>query len=146
MPYLPLSFPAVTPTPDDAPFWAACAEERLAFQRCADCGRFRHPPTPLCAACRSARSEWVEAPPMGRLYSFTVVRHPAHPAADGAVPYNVVLVEFPDCGGVRLVSNVVDAAPEDLAVGAAVALVWDDGPGGRRLPRFRLAAPAGSGS
>lgn len=134
MAYLPASFPAVTATLDDREFWDRCNAKRLSFQQCGDCGRFRHPPTPLCPDCQSSRTNWVDAPALGRIFSYTVVHHPAHPAAAAVVPYNIVLVEFPECGGVRLVSNVIDAGPGDLGAGRAVALAWEEGPGGQWLP------------
>lgn len=139
MAYLPLSFPGVTPNLDDRGFWERCNDKRLAFEQCADCGRFRHPPTPLCPACQSVRTNWVDAPGRGVIFSYTTVHHPAHPSAAGVVPYNIALVEFPGCGGVRLVSNVIDAGPDDLAAGREVVLAWEEGPGGQWLPRFRLA-------
>jgi uncharacterized OB-fold protein len=139
MAYFPAGFPSVAPTLDDRRFWELCNLRRLCFQRCDACAAFRHPPTPICGHCQSSRSSWVEAPSVGRLFTYTIVHHPAHPAAAPALPYNVVLVEFAECGGVRLVSNVIDAAPGDLVAGAALALVWDEDAAGQWLPRFRLA-------
>ena len=42
---------------------------------------------------------------------------------------------------VRLVSNVIDAAPGEMAVGLRVTLAWDEIENGMFLPRFRKAAP-----
>jgi hypothetical protein len=75
----------------------------------------------------------------GRVYSYTIVHHPALPALEAGVPYNVVAVEFDDAPGVRLVSNVLDVAPEELSVGMAVVLVWDEAGPEVVLPRFRRA-------
>ncbi len=138
MPYFPSTFPAVAPTLDDRRFWELCANRRLCFQRCDDCGGLRHPPTPLCPRCQSLSCNWSEAPSIGRIFSYTVVHHPSHADAKPAIPYNVVLVEFDGFDGVRLVSNVIDAAPADLAVGGRVEIDWDEGTGGQLLPRFRL--------
>ena len=145
MAYFPSTFPAVAPTLDDRRFWELCAARRLCFQRCGDCDSLRHPPTPLCPRCQSLNCGWSDAPSVGRIFSYTVVRHPSHAAAKPVVPYNVVLVEFDGCDGVRLVSNVVDAAPEELAVGRRVEIAWDEGTGGQLLPRFRLM-PTGRGT
>ena len=41
----------------------------------------------------------------------------------------------------RLVSNVIDAAPGEMAVGLRVTLAWDEIENGMFLPRFRKAAP-----
>lgn len=136
MPYLPDALPFPEPHPESAPFWAHCRSRRLCFQACAACGRLRHPPGPRCPACRSDAVAWREAPPRGRIFSYTVAHHPADDSVRGRGPYNVILVEFPELPGVRLVSNLIDAEP---AVGMAVALVWEDGPAGQPLPRFRRA-------
>ena len=138
MAYLPDGFPTVTPTLDDATFWEHCVQERLAFQRCAACGTLRHPPAPICGRCQSREIDWAEAPRRGRIYSYTIAWHPTHPAATAAIPYNVVLVEFPQMPGVRLISNVVEAAYDELAVGLVVELVFETDAKGRKLPRFRL--------
>ena len=46
----------------------------------------------------------------------------------------VVLLD--GAGDVRLVSNLMDAAPGDLRIGMRVKLAWDEAEGGRFLPRF----------
>ncbi|HMS80431.1 MAG TPA: OB-fold domain-containing protein [Burkholderiaceae bacterium] len=140
MAYLPDGTPSPQPGPDDRPFWDACARRELRIQRCSDCGRFRHPPMPRCPSCRSDAIEWAEVPGTGSVYSYTIVRHPVHPALVDAVPYNVVVVMLDGADDVRLVSNLLDVAPEDVAIGMRVALAWDDTPAGP-LPRFRRAAP-----
>ena len=42
------------------PFWQAAAEHRLVVQRCTDCAATRHPPSPVCPACRPDGSDWQE--------------------------------------------------------------------------------------
>jgi len=41
---------------------------------------------------------------------------------------------------VRLVSNVIDAAPGEMVVGLRVTLAWDEIENGMFLPRFRKAS------
>lgn len=142
MAYLPAGTPLPQPTPDDLPFWEACARRELRIQRCADCGRFRHPPMPRCPDCRSPRFDWQPVDGEGEVFSFTIVRHAVHPALRDAVPFNVAVVMLDGTGDVRLVSNVVDATPEEMRIGLRVSLVWDEVPGGGALPRFRKAVPA----
>jgi uncharacterized OB-fold protein len=125
------------PNADDAPFWAHCAEHRLAFQQCLDCGQVTHPPIGACPRCQSLRRDWVDAPADARVYSFTWVHTAGHESVAGALPYNVAVVEFPALGQVRLVTNVLDVRPGELAIGDAVTLAWDDAGDGMRLPRFR---------
>jgi len=135
--YLPDTLPMPEPAPESRAFWAHCRERRLMFQTCADCDRAAHPPVPLCPACQSAKRAWVEAPELARVFSYTVIHHPADDSVRDAVPYNVVLVEFPGLDGVRLVSNIVDVPPAEIEIGMELNLLWEQGPGGQWLPRFR---------
>lgn len=120
-------------------FWASCARRELRFQRCGACGRFRQPPRPGCPQCGATATEWARIAGRGRVHSYTIVHHAALPSLAADVPYNVVTVEFDDAPGVRLVSNVLGVRPEDLRVGLAVALAWDEPAPGVVLPRFRPA-------
>ena len=141
MAWFPDDMPRPQPTLDDAGFWARCAERSLCFQCCADCGLPRHPPTPLCARCHSARQGWLEAPAQAFVYSFTVVRHATHPAVADRLPYVVAVVEFAGLPQVRLVSNVTDVDPATVHIGMPLQLWWDklEGEPPMVLPRFRPA-------
>lgn len=119
------------------PFWDAAAERRLLAPRCGDCGTFRWPAGPFCPSCRSQAVDWV-APGAGRIYSFTVL--PVR-GADAAAPPQFripALVEFADAPGVRLVSSLVDAPLDQVAIGAPVAVDWIAA-ANATAPVFRLA-------
>ncbi len=107
------------------PFWAATREERLTASRCANCGRFRLPPSRFCPQCRHQEIEWVDLPGTGRVYSFIVVRHPLRPDMFDYVPYVPAVIEPDGADGARFVSNVVDVAPENVTVDMAVRVVWN---------------------
>ena len=49
----------------------------------------------------------------------------------------IAVVALEDSGGVRMISNVVDADPADLEVGMPLELVWEDMSPDLALPRFR---------
>jgi uncharacterized OB-fold protein len=117
------------------PFWRGCRENRLLIQACDACGTPRFPPGPLCLACGSDRSRWIEASGRGRIYSWIVVRHPV-PAEIYAseVPYVVALVELDE--GVRMPTNVVGCAPEGVTAGMRVEVCFRD-VGDVRLAQFR---------
>lgn len=123
-------------------FWEACRRRELRIQRCADCGVFRHPPLPGYPACASPRDEWPLIEGAARVFSHTTVHHPAMPQVAGDVPYNVVVVEFEDAPGARIISNVLDAAHDVIEIGVALELVFDEVADDVVLPRFRLAKPA----
>lgn len=134
--YLPPDL-AQEPAMDEKAFWVHCTSRRLMFQRCGECGLHRHPPIPICPACRSNSIAWTEAPAEGEVFSYTIVHHPSHPAMAACVPYNVAIIVFPQLDNVRLISNVVDAPPEQMAVGMKVKLHWEGPVDGTWLPRFR---------
>lgn len=136
MSYLPPSLLPSEPPDGEAEFWAHCNARRLMFQSCPHCGHAVHPPLPVCPRCQSLERAWVEAPARAVVFSFTWAHSAAHPDVRDALPYNVVLLEFPDLPGVRLVSNVVDTSPGDLGIGDPVELAWDEA-GAQWLPRFR---------
>ncbi|MBI4182801.1 MAG: Zn-ribbon domain-containing OB-fold protein [Proteobacteria bacterium] len=139
MAYLPEGTPLPAADLDDSPYWEGCRRRELRIQRCADCGRFRHPPSPVCPACRSFGAEFVEVPGTGTVFTYTVAHHPVHPALKAAVPYNIAVVLLDGAGDVRLVSNVVDARPGEMAVGMRVRLRWEPTSDGSYLPRFEKA-------
>jgi uncharacterized OB-fold protein len=138
VPFLP-ELAELHPDVDTAPFWEACRRRELRFQRCRACTRFRHPPLPGCPHCGETADEWVTVAGRGCVFSYTIVHHPAVPALRDAVPYTVVVVELDDVPGARLVSNLLEVRPEDVRVGMAVELVWDEPAPGVVLPRFRPA-------
>ena len=144
MSYLPIETPLGVPGPDEAPFWAACQSRELRIQRCSACGLHRHPPGPICSRCRSEATEWRLVPGTGSVFTYTIVQHAAHPALKQAVPYNVSIVLLDDADTVRLISNVVGVAPEQMSIGLRVKIVWEEAAEGRILPRFapaEFAAP-----
>jgi uncharacterized OB-fold protein len=128
-------FPLPAITEDTRPFWDACRRRELVVQRCTACGAFRHPPSPVCWRCRRFEHEWVRSTGRGAVFSHAVV-HRAF-GADVAVPYVVALVTLDDAPGVRLVTNLVDVAPDDVRIGMPVEVVFDDVSADVTVPRFR---------
>lgn len=127
--------PAVTE--ETAPFWDAAAAGRLVVERCTACGAESHPPRGICRACRSRAMTWVEITGPGTVYSFTVNHQRWLP--DLEVPYAVVLVEFPDHAGVRVVGRLRGCDPGDAAIGMTVAVGFEPGPGGFAIPSFEAS-------
>ncbi len=137
MSFFPADMPKPAPNMDDQAFWDHCAEGRLCFQACGDCGTPRHPPTPICGHCYSSEVKWVDASPDASVYSFTVVHHASHPAVAGSLPYVAATVEFAGIADVRLITNLTDVDPKDVRIGMPVTLWWDKLDDGMQIPRFR---------
>ncbi|HLY38236.1 MAG TPA: OB-fold domain-containing protein [Candidatus Binatia bacterium] len=128
--------PAITD--DTRPFWDGCRRHVLLVQRCTRCAAFRHPPSPVCWQCRSFDHEWVASSGRGTLFSYAVVHRAFLPSLAGCVPYTVAVVALDDAPGVRLVSNVIEAAPETLAMGLPLEVVFEDVSADVTVPRFRV--------
>lgn len=137
MSYFPADMPRPEPDMDDKAFWESCAEKRLCFQGCADCGTLRHPPTPICYVCHSVNVKMVEAPEEAEVFTYNVIRHASHAAVTGSLPYIGAVVEFAGMPGVRLITNVTDIDPAEMKIGMRVRLWWDDIGENMALPRFR---------
>lgn len=118
-------------------FYGFCREGELRFQRCSDCATWRHVPRELCAACGSWDWEWARSSGRGSLFSWIVVGRALHPAFDGDAPYAPVVIELDE--GVRLLSQMVDVAPDALEMGMRVEVVFDRVTDEVTLPRFRRA-------
>jgi uncharacterized OB-fold protein len=122
-------------TADSQFFWDGVKEGRLLIQRCAACGALRHPPRPMCPRCHSLDWDTLESSGRGTVYSFVMPRHPQFPFFDD--DYIVGLIELEE--GTRLVSNVVDVAPDEARIGMAVVVRFDEFDGGVVLPVFTPA-------
>src|SRR5688572_23161173 len=90
-------------------FYGWCRKGELRFQRCAECGVWRHVPREMCAACGSMKWEWARSSGRGRVFTWTTTAVPLHPAFKAATPYAAVVIEMEE--GVRIVSEIVDCAP-----------------------------------
>ena len=130
---MPTVVPPVTDD-DNRFFWDGVKEGRLLLQRCAGCGRLRHPPGPMCPSCLSLEWEAVESPGRGTIYSW-VVSH--HPTEGDARPRVVVLVELAE--GVRMVANLQGLDWTGVTNELPVEVFFDE-IDGVALPQFRPAA------
>jgi uncharacterized protein len=119
----------------DQPFWDACREHRLLVHRCRECGR-AYWPASCCVEHGSAPMEWVEASGRGRLHTYVVIHH-GFGSAFRPMPYNVAVVELDE--GPLFHSAVVGCDDDDLRVGMALEVQFEDEPEGFTLPVFRPA-------
>lgn len=116
-------------------FYDFCKQRELRFQRCQRCGRWRHVPREMCAACGSSDWEWAKSSGRGRVFTWTVAARPMHPAFMENVPYAAVVVEMEE--GVRIVTTLVDCPLEDIRMNMPVEVVFEDVTEEVTLPRFR---------
>ena len=107
-------------------FWEGSKAGELRIQRCSDCGLYRHLPMPMCPGCSSLEYGWTGVSGRGFVYSFLIVRHPVHPAIaeKEQVPYNICMIELEEQEGLRICSNVLEVAPEDIHIDMPVQVTF----------------------
>ncbi len=107
-------------------FWEAAARHELSIQQCSDCEKFRHLPSPMCPYCHSLNSRWTRVSGRGRVYSYVIAHHPVHRALreNQQVPYNICLIELEEQEGLRILSNILHVAPEDIHIDMAVEVTF----------------------
>jgi len=128
-----------------APFWEAARHGQLALQRCTACGRFHHPPVPLCPECHASTFEQAPVSGSGTVYQYTVMRQARVVGFEDLVPYACVVVEIDEQPGVLVVGNLVGGPADAARVGMRVQVRFEPyGDDGLRLPQFAPLSPLGS--
>jgi uncharacterized OB-fold protein len=127
---------------DNRDFYRGWLARELRMNRCTDCGRWHHPPRPMCPACWS----WNVAPTpvSGRGTVHLLMQLHQGPPAPGVDyskgPYPVVTVELEEQPALRYTSTVVNCDPSDIAIGMPVQLTWIE----RHGAPFPVFEPAGA--
>lgn len=89
--------------------------------RCRDCGALRFPRRAFCAQCQRASIDTTPLSREGRIYTFTIVRHPP-PGYRGRAPYALGYVELAE--GLRVMTTIEAADLAGLRIGDALAFDW----------------------
>ena len=121
-------------------FWEALRRHELYIQRCRDCATQRHYPRAVCPVCLSDRTEWVRCSGKGTVYTFTVTYQNQGAGFRDSLPYVLAYVELAE--GVRMLTNIVDCAPDTVRIGMPVEVVFDDVTPAATLPKFKPAGRA----
>jgi uncharacterized OB-fold protein len=122
-------------SPDTDFFWEGVARRELRIQRCAACGRLRHPPGPMCPHCHSLEWDFALSCGRGRVHSYVVAHHPPIPPFQ--YPNLIALVELAE--GTRLVSNLLGVGPAEVEIGMPVEVEFAEVEPELWLPLFRPA-------
>jgi uncharacterized OB-fold protein len=128
--------PAPIPDAESEPFWSATVEGRLLVQRCTVCGQAQLYGRALCTNCHASALEWVEASGQGTVYSRTIIRQNPSRSFRHLLPFVVALVDLDE--GPRVMTNVVGADPETVAIGARVRVRFEPVSDAAALPLFEL--------
>ncbi|RJG18856.1 Zn-ribbon domain-containing OB-fold protein [Massilia cavernae] len=130
--------PTVAPEADDRAWWEACRRHELTVPTCSLCGLSRFPISPVCPQCFRPGMALKKVSGRGKIFSYTVQHNPPTPALAAICPYNIAIIELDDTERTHMVSNIVDATPDELAIGLPVEVVWEELQGNITVPRFRV--------
>ncbi len=104
-------------------FWTAGSDGVLRLRRCQRCRYWVHPPRPICPRCWQRDLPWEPTSGRATLYTYTINRRMWNP--DVAVPYVIAMVELPEQAGLRLTTNIVNCAAEDLYIGLPLRVTFE---------------------
>ena len=126
-------------------YWEGCGRHELVLQRCRQCQTVQHRPRAVCAGCLGNDIEHFVASGRGSVYTYTVTHQNGVPPFRDALPYVLAYVDLEE--GPRLMTNIVDCEPDQVAIGMPVVVDFQDVEGGEHgntgaalaVPRFRPA-------
>ena len=115
----------ILPLLDDlnTPFWTGGEDGELRFLRCQDCGWWLHPPSTRCPQCLSKALAPEATSGRATVFTFTINHQPWMPGPE--LPFVVAIVELPEQAGLRLTTNIVGIAPDDVVIGMPVEVVFE---------------------
>lgn len=121
-------------TVENEAFWTGGRDGHLMIVRCSDCGSYSHPPVPRCSACFGVHVAPQPVSGRGRVHSFTINRQQW--SAELEVPYVIAIVELDERAELRILTNIVGCAVDDVEIGMPVNVEFvERGP--VHLPVFR---------
>jgi uncharacterized protein len=110
-------------TPENEHFWTGGRDGELRFLRCQACGYWIHPPSPICPQCLSKELAPEAVSGRATVHTFTVNHQPWYPGLDP--PYVIAIVELPEQDGLRLTTSLAGCVPDDVVVGMAVRVTFE---------------------
>ena len=131
--------PVPVPQGESDVYWDKAKEHELWLRSCNECGNAYFYPRDISPCCFSKDTTWVQASGNATLFTYAIVHRAPHPGFVGDVPFVPAIVELEE--GPKMASNVVidDPTPENLQVGMALKVVFEDITDTIALPKF---APA----
>jgi len=103
-------------------FWTSGADGVLRFLRCAGCGCYVHPPSPICPYCLGGNLAPHEVSGRATLLSFTVNHQQWIPGSD---PYILGIVTIEEQDDVRLTTNIVGIEADEVRIGMGLEVTFE---------------------
>jgi uncharacterized protein len=136
-------FPVPQVNDDNRAFWTGGRDGELLIARCNDCGYYIHPPSPRCPQCLSDDVAPAPVSGRGRVYTYTVNDRAWSPGLE--VPYVIAIVRLDEQSDLRLMTNIVSCAPDEVTIDMPVQVEFRE-QGDVYAPVFRPAKAPPSGA
>jgi uncharacterized OB-fold protein len=117
-------------------FWDGVDQGKLLIQRCGPCGHYIHWPREICPACLSQDLAPAEVSGRATLDTWSIPAIPFHPFFLDKIPYIFAVVELPEQRHLKMLTNIVDCAAEDLRIGMQLEVTYREVAPGLTLPLF----------
>jgi uncharacterized OB-fold protein len=117
---MPWPIPQITD--ENGAFWTGGRDGELLITRCTSCGYWIHPPSPRCPQCLSDAVAPQAVSGRGTVYSYTINRQAWVPGLE--VPFVIAMVDLDEQPGLRLMTNIVNCAPEEVEIGMPVEVAF----------------------
>ena len=131
----------VVPDELTKPHFDAANEGRLEMQNCSACNRLQNPPMPTCSQCKSADNlEWKVMSGKGKICNYGVVYDCPVRLLQEDQPFNLVVITLDDDPGIQMYSHLPGTPVDDVPVGAAVEVIFEETANGQKVPEWRVVA------
>ena len=111
-------------TPENQHYWTGGAEGELRLLRCDACQHLVHPPSPVCPACLSRELSVAAVSGRAELLTYTVNHQPWLPGFPP--PYVVAIVAIDEQPSLRITTNIVNCAPDELRIGMPLRVCFEE--------------------
>ena len=131
--------PIPVPQGESDMYWEKAKAGELWLRKCNDCGETYFYPRDISPCCFSRDTSWVQASGKATLFTYGIVQRAPHPGFVEDVPFVTAIVELEE--GPKMPTNIVidDPTPENLQIGMALEVTFEDITDTIALPKFKPA-------
>ena len=131
--------PLPVPQGESDVYWQKAKQGELWLRNCKSCGNAYFYPRDISPCCFSRDTDWIQASGKATLFTYGIVLRAPHPGVVDDVPFVTAVVELEE--GPKMATNIVieDPTPENLQIGMALEVVFEDITDELALPKFKPA-------